>query len=192
MTRRYSWTSHRAQPSVTFQAWPRQASQPLPRYSSRATSWPPIALNARARTSAKPGACAATSASTTNGSAARHRARVRKRTSSLVVVEARTSAPGTPLRQREHVDRVVAARRAQLRHNAEELRDFEVIARHHRNVLLAANRVGDRADGDVAAQDRLPQALARAGVEGSEAAAHVAVKDQAPGGRQDGAVAERA
>src|SRR6266576_4535698 len=143
MTRRYSWSSHRAQPSVTFHAWPRHASQPLPRYSSRATSWLLIALNARARRSAKPGACAATWASGTNSSAARHRARALS-TSPFLIVEARTSAPGTPLRQREHVDRVVA-RRAQLRHNAEELRDFEVIARHHRNVLLAANRVRDRA-----------------------------------------------
>src|SRR5580658_10431402 len=90
--------------------------------------------------------------------------------------------------QREGINCVAAGGSSQFGNFLRQLGHFQIVARHHTDVLFAFRRVSDRTHRDVAADDGFPKLLPIAGVESAEPAAHVAMKDQTARGGKHGAI----
>src|SRR3954468_2835984 len=89
------------------------------------------------------------------------------------------------LRQREHIDRVVAAHRLDAAHETERAGSARLpVAGHHRDILLALGRIADGAGHDHAAEHLLPEDLSAVGIKGAEAPVEVAPEQEVARGHQ--------
>src|ERR1019366_790701 len=92
------------------------------------------------------------------------------------------------LREGEDVHGVVVRLNLYFREFAQEFGDLEVVAGHYCYVLFSFYCISYRADRDVAAQDGFPEFFTCYGIKGSEAAVHIAIKDEIARGGEHGAI----
>src|ERR1700678_168358 len=97
-----------------------------------------------------------------------------------------------PSRKSEDEDGVGTAGWCDFRGFSQKASVQQPVARHDRHVLLTVHGVRNGANRNVSAHDPFPKLLTGIGVEGAEAAIHVAMKYQVARGGEHGAVARGA